>query len=344
MFEKNVLALLVIFSIVSAIVPAYAQSSEEESTETDGGFPELFGEISGSYVDAQGRYEITFPHGWSGIDFLGIVLVAPGGFDMESDTVEASMFVLALPRTELTTAFWSSETIEQAEQESERCTVETYSYTTVNQMEGVHLVAQCENEQEYGKINMYGFMSQDDVVMVLFAANSTIGYDDNVDEFEQSVRTLKVNGTVSFRAAMAETFGLREHRQQVTAKDTTTEVSIESNSEISGFEFSEEDKHIMFTVDGEVGTDGLTIVGVDAVLEGPYTVTIDGEATSNFVVSQDEASGQSMVEIGYTHSEHDIVITGTNVVPEFPLPVVGAIAAMIGVAAVIGRTKLMSKA
>lgn len=177
---------------------------------------------------------------------------------------------------------------------------------------------------------MYGLMSQDDVVMVLFAANSTSGYNDNVDEFEQSFRTLKVNSTVSFRAAMAETLGLQEHRQQVTAGDTTTEVSIESNSEISGFGFSEEDERIMFTVDGEDGTDGLTI---------------DGEATSNFVVSWDEASGQSMVEIGYTHSERDIVITGTNVVPEFPLPVVGAIAAaVIGIVAVVGRTRLMSKA
>lgn len=341
MFGKNILILSIIFSIVSAIVPAYAQSSEE-SSEIDGGFPELFGEINGSYVDAQGRYEITFPPGWSGMDFLGIVLVAPGGFDMESDTVEASMFVLALPRTELTTAFWSSETIDQAEQ-SEHCSVETYSYTTVNQMEGVHLVAQCENEQEYGKINMYGFMSQDDVVMVLFAANSTSGYNDNVDEFEQSVKTLNVNGTVSFRAAMAETLGLQEHKQQVTARDTATEVSIESNSEISGFRFSEEDKRIMFIVDGEDGTDGLTIVGVDAVLEGPYTVTIDGEATSNFVVSQDEASGQSMVEISYTHSGHDIIITGTNVVPEFSLPMVGAMAIVIGMVAVIGRTRLINK-
>lgn len=142
---------------------------------------------------------------------------------------------------------------------------------------------------------------------------------------------------------MAETFGLVEHRQQVTAKDTATEVSIKSNSNITGFEFSEEEKRLSFTVDGEDGTNGLTIVGVDAVLEGPYTVMIAGEATSNFVVAQDEATGQRMIEVSYTHSEHDIVITGTNVVPEFPLPVVGAISAVIGAVAVIGRTRLMNK-
>ncbi|MEW6605555.1 MAG: hypothetical protein AB1351_12835 [Thermoproteota archaeon] len=338
MFRRNVLALMSIFSVIPAVAPAYAQTSNE----TNSGF-ELFAEVSGNYVDAQGHYEITFPSGWSGVNFLSILIVAPEGFDEESETMEASMIMLAIPRTELTTALWSPEALEQVEQESEQCSIETYSYTTINQMEAVHLVAQCESEQEYNKINMYGFMSEDDVIMALFAANSTSGYDDNVDEFEQSVRTLKVNNAVSFRAAMAETFGLMEHRQQVTAKDTAMEVSIESNSNITEFEFSEAEKRVSFTVNGEDGTNGLTIVGADTVLEGPYTVMIDDEATSNFVVAQDEASGQSMIEVSYTHSEHEIVITGTNVVPEFPLPVVGAIAAVIGVVAVIDRTRLMNK-
>lgn len=180
MFRRNVLALMSIFSIILAVSRAYAQTSNETNSDF-----ELFAEVSGNYVDAQGRYEITFPSGWSGINFLGILIVAPEGFDEESETMAASMIMLAIPRTELTTALWSPEALEQVEQESEQCSIETYSYTNINQIEAVHLVAQCESEQEYSKINMYGFMSGDNVVMALFAANSTSGYDDNVDEFEQ---------------------------------------------------------------------------------------------------------------------------------------------------------------
>jgi hypothetical protein len=37
-----------------------------------------------------------------------------------------------------------------------------------------------------------------------------------------------------------------------------------------------------------------------------------------------------MLTISYTHSTHDVTVTGTNVVPEFPVAALGAIAAVIG--------------
>ena len=47
-----------------------------------------------------------------------------------------------------------------------------------------------------------------------------------------------------------------------------------------------------------------------------------------------------MISVSYSHSSHDIAITGTTVVPEFPLAMIGAVAGIIGVVAVLGRTRL----
>lgn len=51
------------------------------------------------------------------------------------------------------------------------------------------------------------------------------------------------------------------------------------------------------------------------------------------------------MQVNYQHGSREIVITGTNVVPEFPLHVVGAIAEAIGImiVAILTRSTLLSK-
>lgn len=57
-------------------------------------------------------------------------------------------------------------------------------------------------------------------------------------------------------------------------------------------------------------------------------VLIDGQAvssTSSDVILKSETQADVTFEINYSHSEHTVEVTGTNVVPEFP--VVGAVMA-----------------
>ncbi|HEX2013976.1 MAG TPA: hypothetical protein VLA68_01990, partial [Nitrososphaera sp.] len=94
-------------------------------------------------------------------------------------------------------------------------------------------------------------------------------------------------------------------------------LDLKSNSTISDFMLEEENKRVTFKVDGENGTIGVTEIPIGRILEGPYTVTIDGQATSNFEVTPAGASQEAVMRISYTHSVHDVSIAGTNVVPEF---------------------------
>lgn len=327
-----------VFLLALLIFPhLYVSGQPQNATEPD--WEELFTEISGKYTDPGSRYEIEFPLGWTGVEFLGFPIVVPGDFKVEDSSFEAAMMIFAFPHSGFNTTFWSSENIERMhQQEDKHCNIETYSYTKINEMDGIQLIVECDSP-EYTKVNMYGFTSNADVVIAFFLTNSTSGYNEHVDAFEQSINTLKVNNHVSFKTAMAELFDLKEETYQITAKNTQTQVGIESNSKISKFDFREHEKRISFKVDGEEDANGLTVVSVDSVLEGPYTVTVDGEATESFVVAEDEVSGRNTIEISHTDSEHDIVIVGTNVVPELPLPMLGTIAALIGIVAVIGRTR-----
>ena len=332
--------LIPLFSLLLAMMmfphPSVSAQSQDE-IEQD--WENMFTEISGEYSDPESRYKIAFPAGWSGVEFIGFPVVVPGDFKDAGSEFEAGMMIFAFPHSGFNTAFWSSENIERIHQEeNNHCIVETYSYAKINEMDGINLIVECDSPQ-FSKINMYGFISDKDIVMAFFLSNSTSGYNEYVYAFEQSIRTLKVNDHVSFKTAMKEVYDLKEETYSVRAKDTQAKVGIETNSKISNFDFSENEKRISFSIDGNSGTNGLTVVHVDSVLEGPFIVTIDGEETDSFVVAQDESSGQSSIEISHAGSPRDIVIVGTNVVPEFPVHIVGAVAGLIGIVTIIGRAK-----
>jgi hypothetical protein len=126
----------------------------------------------------------------------------------------------------------------------------------------------------------------------------------------------------------------------VSVAGTSIQVDLNSSSTISEFTLDEENKRITFKADGENGTAGKTEIAIGRVLEGPYTVTIDGQVTSNVEVTQAAATGESIIKISYTHSTHDIAVTGTNVVPEFPISAIGLAAGILVAAILIGRSSL----
>lgn len=119
------------------------------------------------------------------------------------------------------------------------------------------------------------------------------------------------------------------------------EVEITSNSNVSEVELDEEARMLSFTVEGETGTTGAAEVTIPkAMLSGEMTVLIDGQlvtAESNDVILKSETSADATFEINYMHSEHDVQVTGTNVIPEFPLAAIvmaAAVASVVGVVAV----------
>lgn len=124
------------------------------------------------------------------------------------------------------------------------------------------------------------------------------------------------------------------------------QVEIASNSTVDRVELRQEEKMVLFRVEGDTGTKGVTQVTVPkAMLSGEMTVMIDGQVVtpeSNDVIVTSDTSAETTFEINYSHSEHDVAVTGTNVVPEFPvvmLVMAGAVGSTMAALAIVRKKR-----
>jgi hypothetical protein len=296
------------------------------------------GDIEGTYADEDAGFSIELPQGWKGIDFLGIVIVAPGGVDFES-TPEVTMAMFAVDRSMLEEAssIVSGDVASAEEYDAGECDG-TSSYVTVNGVSALNAVQECTESDTYSKSSVYVFTSEESLIDIAFSASSQEAYDASIGDFEQSINTLEIQNPIDAREGVAQTLNLETTSYDVPALDTEVQLEIQSNSQVSDFAFDEENKQITFTVEGEDGTPGTASIVIDRLLEGPYSVTVDDEVVHDVMVIDDTESGETILMINYDHSVHQVTITGTQVVPEFPTAAVLA-AVAIGSSVVMTRIR-----
>jgi len=132
----------------------------------------------------------------------------------------------------------------------------------------------------------------------------------------------------------------------VKAEGKDFSVDISSNSTVKLFDFKQQDKKISFHVEGQTGTQGITQITIPkALLGGQITVSIDGKVVppqSSDVVTVADTEQETTLEINYHHSEHTIEVTGTTVVPEFPisfLVLAAALGSVLSVATIMTKKR-----
>lgn len=125
----------------------------------------------------------------------------------------------------------------------------------------------------------------------------------------------------------------------VDAEGQEFKVSIASNSGINDFQFKQTEKRVSLIVEGNAGTTGVTEITIPkALLSGEMKVFIDQNlvAEENVIVKSD-TDLETTFEVNYTHSLHRMEVTGTNVVPEFPMYSIPIIVGVIGVIVALSR-------
>jgi hypothetical protein len=302
--------------------------------------------ISGAYVNEEAGIEIVFPDGWEGMEIssagVTIVSVYPGGLEGASgEGIPASMMLMVGDKGEAEEPD-PSEPQNVPEDGQVDCGTATVGNVNVAGVTAVQSVIECTVDGTTIKTKTVIVDTEARFVVAGFTASSA-EYDQNIGEFDSSLATLEVDGAVNAEGMPGGSIDvdvgleLTAMTMTVSIAGENIDVDLQSSSTISNFQLDEESKTISFTVDGEDGTEGTTEIAIGSVLEGPYTVMVDGEVTSDFAVA--EVDGETVLTVSYMHSTHDVTVTGTNVVPEFPVGVIGAVAAVIGIVAVITRTK-----
>src|SRR5579885_1868694 len=197
-------------------------------------------------------------------------------------------------------------------------------------------------------------------------------YDSEVAAFDSSVKTLKVanaidlSATVNGEKSQASQLELSNHTEKILLKSSSIELAaangtaasnstatgneidlnIQSSSNVTDFSFNQTSKQISFKVSGQSGTNGTTIVqDVGKLLKGPYVVTFDGQVKTDYQTLTNKTTGDVSIKLQYHHSSHVITIAGAEVVPEFAVGGIGAIAIsglVVGLVIALGRSRYIS--
>ena len=110
---------------------------------------------------------------------------------------------------------------------------------------------------------------------------------------------------------------------EIVADGTVFHVATESNSTISNFQFIKEDKKLLFNVTGPTGETGYCNISIpEELLWGEFSIFMDDSPLVKDVdYTQTHNGTHYTFYVSYSHSTHSISITGTEVIPEFPLPI-----------------------
>ena len=116
-------------------------------------------------------------------------------------------------------------------------------------------------------------------------------------------------------------------------------IPTESNSTVSNFQFVKEDKKLLFNVTGPTDTRGFCNITIpNQLLGGPFNVAFDEQILSE-VLSFDNGT-HTWLHFSYLHSEHEIEIVGSTVIPEFPSLLLLPLCLITTLIALIFRRKL----
>lgn len=307
--------------VSTTAVTAYAQPSFEE--------------VSGTYTNAEAGVEITFPDGWSGTsigtDESVLVFVAPGGMSEEGK----AMILVMADKSKVEEP--PTDPSEVQDDSGIECTTPSFQPTTVSGVRGVEAIIECTDEDgEMTKMKIVSAETGTRWISAMYSSPSA-EFDADLGAFDTAVDSLTLTGAVdsTIPSGTPDDGGTTPSMMSVMVAGESVNVSVESASTISAFALDEATKTLSFRADG---TGAETTVKVGTVLEGPYTVLVDGQASR---ADERQVDGVNTLTVAHTSGAHDVTVTGTQVVPEFPVAIIGIVAAMIGTIAVLGRTKFM---
>lgn len=328
--------------VIQALVATFALLISTTAVTTYAQLPQGMEEVSGAYTNSDAGVSMTFPDGWSGTGFAAqgstMAMTVPGGMSAGGDIQKAIIIVIADKAKVTGDPTDPSSYSDQAP----KCTTPTPTETTVSGKKGFEMVMECTNDDgTTSKMKMTIAETTDDRIIVMYMS-PVADFDADVAKYDASVDSLQIAGAIDASIGSMPPGGgttggeMVSSTMPVMVAGESIGVAVQSASTISTFELNEASKSLSFMADG---SGDKTVVSVGKVLNGPYSVTVDGVTTQ--AVEATDSSGVKTLTVPHTSGAHQISITGTQVVPEFPVAMIGVVGALIAIISVVGRTRLV---
>lgn len=294
-------------------------------------------EVSGRYQYRQ-VVDVTFPDGWTGFeaseqnDSTVVAAVStdkPSNIDELIDS-EPIMFLVISEKNSVEMAPGLTPPLLSAGNDSTAfdCQLQSSSFVIVNGVFSEESFSRCSPVSSSGSgggtgddpttskdVMLHAILTQtlnSWVALVLYETSESVGT--YQADFESASQTLIVSAAIDFDIP----FGFPTFNSYtVVANGTTVQLELRSSSNITQFKLDEVNKVISFRAEGLPSTNGVAELTVGRALDGPYVVTVNGDVWTDYDVLDDADPREARIQVRYEHDIGNIIIKGTQVVPEF---------------------------
>jgi hypothetical protein len=169
----------------------------------------------------------------------------------------------------------------------------------------------------------YTFTTKDNAIVVSYGAisqNPDKKYNENIEQFKDSLKTLKIQNTLDLSDPFAneKPLDMTASKESVTVDGQNLDVLFASTFDISNVYFDQQIKSLTFEQKGQQGTDGMTEVYLGDVLEEPYSVSVGNNQIDDFVVVHDTTNGQTSIFFESDNPSGFVTITNQIKTTEIP--------------------------
>ena len=270
-------------------------------------------EFSGKYVHDRTGLEIDMPDSWNGMKIkqqgLDIAFATSGiSTKMFSSEVDPNFSMIM-------TMVGSFDKIKEMNSKPECSVPPTGTIMEIEGRKTVEVAGTCL-EPTFGvdlKMLTYTFATNDDIVMISYAAGSDSAFEKDLDKFKESFKTIKISDTidVSNPKNYAKIFGLDLSKEKILVDSQEHEVTIVGNVTLTDFIFDQENNEISFGTSQKSGV-GQVELFVGKIIPAPYTLTIDGQNNDDFYITDDKTTGDTIISLYFDLPVQKVAITGNN--------------------------------
>ena len=274
--------------------------------------------VEGTYVSRDGMVELTFQRGWKGIenqysDGVAAIVTKNGQGAASPLDFTIPTFLLFTSKDKASTSPENA-LLSDASNGQLVCNTMDSRRVWLNEAIGKENLADCHLKEKALKMKSVTIETPSNWVTAVYVS-PTETYEASSNDFSESLRNLKVFNAVDSKLPPAP---LIPSYPEFFAAGSNVTLEVLSSSSLSGFGLNAENKQFIATLNETSNNLGVALIPVGQLIEGPYSVIIDDHASDNYEVLYSIPGDEPIVKIMYPKGTHDLSITGTKVVPEFP--------------------------